>query len=305
MVARRWVTLGHAMSKLKNQSSLQDMSKFGCAHPRPTSSRAQGMSSRAREMSEPGQAQGRSKTGYARGRSKSEYAQGRGNSSFAKEMSKFRQAKERSKSGCSRGLKYGASHRDATWSSMGPSRVRRRSEVDRRLDGLIGMHGRLREATFDNVLRLLRLFNLCDIAPTVVAPEVASPPQSWAEPAGPGGVLDGTAETRVSESWCSVTLASPNVAVATAPPPVSSAGPPLQPPVRHASDVRPKFPDAVAIHFKYRPRLSSAGQKKVHAVLIYSGTWPTRAHGHFAAVSEAGHGCLDGGVMSVSSYMTV
>jgi len=41
---------------------------------------------------------------------------------------------------------------------------KRRSEVDRRLDALLAPSGRLRDASVDGVVSLLRLFNLCDVA---------------------------------------------------------------------------------------------------------------------------------------------
>lgn len=42
---------------------------------------------------------------------------------------------------------------------------RRRSEVDRRLDSLVNQSTRaLRQANRTNVLKLLRLFNLCDVS---------------------------------------------------------------------------------------------------------------------------------------------
>lgn len=56
-------------------------------------------------------------------------------------------------------------------------RVKRRSEVDRRLQILVGPSGRLQEPSFENILRLLRLFNLCDIAPPVMAPDIGLPMQ--------------------------------------------------------------------------------------------------------------------------------
>lgn len=41
----------------------------------------------------------------------------------------------------------------------------RRSEVDRRLDGLVGPSGRLRDTSPGAMVKMLRLFNLCDIGP--------------------------------------------------------------------------------------------------------------------------------------------
>ena len=40
---------------------------------------------------------------------------------------------------------------------------RRRSEVDRRLDHLVGTSGKLRETGLNSIIKMLRLFNLCDL----------------------------------------------------------------------------------------------------------------------------------------------
>jgi len=40
---------------------------------------------------------------------------------------------------------------------------RRRSEVDRRLDTLVAGNGKLRESGSHSIIRMLRLFNLCDL----------------------------------------------------------------------------------------------------------------------------------------------
>ena len=40
---------------------------------------------------------------------------------------------------------------------------RRRSEVDRRLDNLVGNSGKLRESGLSSIIKMLRLFNLCDL----------------------------------------------------------------------------------------------------------------------------------------------
>ena len=53
----------------------------------------------------------------------------------------------------------------------------RRSEVDRRLDNLLGPSGRLRDNTAKSVLSVLRLFNLCDIGPTVIKMKTSSGPE--------------------------------------------------------------------------------------------------------------------------------
>eukprot|EP00887_Chlorella_sp_A99_P003835 scaffold11.g3835.t1 len=47
--------------------------------------------------------------------------------------------------------------------SLAPAR---RSEIDRRLDELVGPSGRLRDVSHDAIVRFLRLFNLCEIGPT-------------------------------------------------------------------------------------------------------------------------------------------
>ena len=45
---------------------------------------------------------------------------------------------------------------------------KKRSEVDRRLDILVGASGKLKDGTNSNtVIGMLRLFNLCDVAPTI------------------------------------------------------------------------------------------------------------------------------------------
>jgi hypothetical protein len=51
--------------------------------------------------------------------------------------------------------------------------VRRRSEVDRRLDSLVAANGRLRDSHTDAVVRMLRLFNLCDVGPSLTQADLA------------------------------------------------------------------------------------------------------------------------------------
>lgn len=51
--------------------------------------------------------------------------------------------------------------------------VRRRSEVDRRLDSLVAATGRLRDSNTDAVVRMLRLFNLCDVGPSLTQADLA------------------------------------------------------------------------------------------------------------------------------------
>ncbi len=50
---------------------------------------------------------------------------------------------------------------------------KKRSEVDRRLDILVGSSGKLKDGTNSNtVIGMLRLFNLCDVAPTITQDNV-------------------------------------------------------------------------------------------------------------------------------------
>ncbi|KAG1676074.1 hypothetical protein FOA52_014939 [Chlamydomonas sp. UWO 241] len=56
--------------------------------------------------------------------------------------------------------------------------VKRRSEVDRRLDSLVALSGRLKDPSRANIVKVLRMFNLCDIGHAPVA--AAAPP-----PGGP------------------------------------------------------------------------------------------------------------------------
>ena len=49
---------------------------------------------------------------------------------------------------------------------------KKRSEVDRRLDILIGPSGKLRDGSTTAVIGMLRLFNLCDVAPTITQPDM-------------------------------------------------------------------------------------------------------------------------------------
>ena len=78
-------------------------------------------------------------------------------------------------------------------------RRQRRSEVDRRLDSLTGPSGRLKDPNAGNIIRVLRLFNLCDVdpLPTQSPPKGAraahSPPQSVSAPVkedGPEAAAD-------------------------------------------------------------------------------------------------------------------
>ncbi|GBF93173.1 histone-lysine N-methyltransferase [Raphidocelis subcapitata] len=62
---------------------------------------------------------------------------------------------------------------------------KKRSEVDRRLEGLVNKStGRLRDQNQDSVIKVLRMFNLCDIAPRAPG-GTASPSASAASPRGP------------------------------------------------------------------------------------------------------------------------
>lgn len=49
---------------------------------------------------------------------------------------------------------------------------KKRSEVDRRLDILIGPSGKLRDGSTTAVIGMLRLFNLCDVASTITQPDM-------------------------------------------------------------------------------------------------------------------------------------
>ncbi|KAF5842746.1 hypothetical protein DUNSADRAFT_5117 [Dunaliella salina] len=61
---------------------------------------------------------------------------------------------------------------------------KKRSEIDRRLDGLVGPSGRLKDASKQNIIKVLRMFNLCDIGPNqgrsrpLAAPERPSAPSN-------------------------------------------------------------------------------------------------------------------------------
>ena len=55
---------------------------------------------------------------------------------------------------------------------------KKRSEVDRRLDILVGPSGKLKDGATSAVVGMLRLFNLCDVAPTVAQ---AEPPRREGE----------------------------------------------------------------------------------------------------------------------------
>lgn len=46
--------------------------------------------------------------------------------------------------------------------------------TDRRLDELVGNSGRLKEASHDAVVRMLRLFNLCDVGPTITQADLSN-----------------------------------------------------------------------------------------------------------------------------------
>lgn len=47
---------------------------------------------------------------------------------------------------------------------------RRRSEVDRRLDSLVASNGKLRDPGPSSIIRMLRLFNLCDLGTSTSNP---------------------------------------------------------------------------------------------------------------------------------------
>ena len=52
---------------------------------------------------------------------------------------------------------------------------RKRSEVDRRLDTLVGPSGKLKDGSMAAVVGMLRLFNLCDVAPTITQADLPRP----------------------------------------------------------------------------------------------------------------------------------
>lgn len=52
---------------------------------------------------------------------------------------------------------------------------KKRSEVDRRLDILVGPAGKIKDGSTAAVIGMLRLFNLCDVAPLVTQADVRRP----------------------------------------------------------------------------------------------------------------------------------
>jgi hypothetical protein len=59
------------------------------------------------------------------------------------------------------------SHLAEPLSSWTPGKgFKKRSEIDRRLDALLFPSGKLRDPSRSNVIKVLRMFNLCDIGPT-------------------------------------------------------------------------------------------------------------------------------------------
>ena len=52
---------------------------------------------------------------------------------------------------------------------------KKRSEVDRRLDTLVGPSGKLKDGSMAAVIGMLRLFNLCDVAPTITQADLPRP----------------------------------------------------------------------------------------------------------------------------------
>lgn len=52
---------------------------------------------------------------------------------------------------------------------------KKRSEVDRRLDTLVGPSGKLKDGSMAAVVGMLRLFNLCDVAPTITQADLPRP----------------------------------------------------------------------------------------------------------------------------------
>ena len=52
---------------------------------------------------------------------------------------------------------------------------KKRSEVDRRLDTLVGPSGKLKDGSMAAIVGMLRLFNLCDVAPTITQADLPRP----------------------------------------------------------------------------------------------------------------------------------
>ncbi|KAK9868684.1 hypothetical protein WJX84_008524 [Apatococcus fuscideae] len=96
----------------------------------------------------------------------------------------------------------------------GPAgRQQRRSEVDRRLETLTGPSGRLRDPSAGNIIRVLRLFNLCDVdplpsqSPPKTAPAACTPqPSASLKKDGP----DDTAEAAMPADLVASIRASPS-----------------------------------------------------------------------------------------------
>ncbi|GAX78574.1 hypothetical protein CEUSTIGMA_g6014.t1, partial [Chlamydomonas eustigma] len=77
---------------------------------------------------------------------------------------------------CGRSLSSNKQHEPSSALKPGAG-FKRRSEIDRRLDSLIGQTGRLRDPSKQNIVKVLRMFNLCDIAPAAAASS-SKPPMS-------------------------------------------------------------------------------------------------------------------------------
>ena len=73
---------------------------------------------------------------------------------------------------------------------------RRRSEIDRRLDEFLSSSGRLKDSSERSVVKLLRLFNLCDIGPTVKKSEVNN---AWKPPMKGENALNNPGDAQVRE----------------------------------------------------------------------------------------------------------
>jgi len=73
-------------------------------------------------------------------------------------------------------------------------RFARRSEVDRRLEALVGASGRLRDGNADSVVTLLRLFNLCDVQAAPGMSAVTGP-----APADGGAAAGGRRRARLAD----------------------------------------------------------------------------------------------------------
>ncbi|KAJ9531590.1 hypothetical protein QJQ45_014945 [Haematococcus lacustris] len=105
----------------------------------------------------------------------------------------------------------------------GRRQLRRRSEVDRHLERLVGPSGRMKDASRQNIIKVLRMFNLCDIGAAQTGPHAASDQSVLS--AQSGSANHSFDSHRAEPSAVTVSEApAPSMTVATA---GSSAGPGL------------------------------------------------------------------------------